>query len=101
MRLGFNQTDFAARAGVAKTSQFNYEKGDRSPDADYLASVAELGADVLYVVTGTRARVEMGDLAPEEVDVLRFLRLMPESDRQTFVRMAHAMFIASNPRDAN
>ncbi|WP_046857828.1 helix-turn-helix domain-containing protein, partial [Pseudomonas sp. CCOS 191] len=52
--LGLNQADLAAIGGVAKTSQFNYEKGDRSPDADYLAAVAEKGIDVLYVVTGQR-----------------------------------------------
>lgn len=101
MRLGFNQTDFAALASVAKTSQFNYEKGDRSPDADYLAAVAAIGVDVLYVVTGNRVPSDMGEITAEELDVLRFLRLMPDSDRKTFVRMAHAMFIATKSPESN
>ncbi|MDF3935337.1 helix-turn-helix domain-containing protein [Pseudomonas citronellolis] len=97
VRLGLNQTDFAALASVAKTSQFNYEKGDRSPDAEYLAAVAAVGVDVLYVVTGNRTPMEPGSITAEEFDVLRFLRLMPEEDRKVFVRMAHAMFIAAHP----
>ena len=49
VRLGFNQADFAALGGVAKTSQFNYEKGERSPDAAYLVAIGAIGVDVLYV----------------------------------------------------
>lgn len=54
-RLDMNQTVFGAEAGVTKGSQVNYESGKRSPDAEYLAKVAALGVDVLYVVTGTRS----------------------------------------------
>lgn len=53
-RLGFNQADFAALAGHQKNAQFQYEKGDRSPDAKYLAALSEAGVDVLYVLTGRR-----------------------------------------------
>lgn len=53
-RLGLNQADFGAKVGVSKTSQFNYEAGDRSPDTAYLQQAFELGVDVHYVVTGQR-----------------------------------------------
>lgn len=49
-----NQTEFAQLGGVGKTTQINYEKGERFPDAAYLAAVASIGVDVLYVVTGNR-----------------------------------------------
>jgi transcriptional regulator with XRE-family HTH domain len=55
LRLGFNQTDFGAIAGVQKQAQIKYEKGERSPDADYLSAIATAGADVLYILTGQRA----------------------------------------------
>ena len=42
-RLGFSQTDLAGVGGVGKTTQINYEKGERSPDAGYLAAVAGKG----------------------------------------------------------
>lgn len=56
-RLGQNQTDFAAVAGVTRKTLFGYEAGARAPDAGALESWAALGLDVLYVVTGSRANV--------------------------------------------
>lgn len=35
-------------------SQRNYEKGERFPDAAYLAAIADIGADVRYIITGKR-----------------------------------------------
>lgn len=51
-RLRLSQTAFADLAGITKTTQGNYETNKRSPDAAYLAAVAEHGVDVQYVVTG-------------------------------------------------
>lgn len=53
-RLGLNQTEFGQLGGVKKLAQINYEKGDRQPDAAYLAAIAAAGADVLYILTGSR-----------------------------------------------
>lgn len=53
-RLGYVQADFGAAVGVSKTTQFNYEAGDRTPDARYLRKAAALGMDLLHVVTGNR-----------------------------------------------
>ncbi len=50
-----SQTAFAQIAGVSKRAQINYEQGERSPDADYLARIADAGCDVLYILTGKRA----------------------------------------------
>lgn len=54
-RLGYNQADFGEVGGVKKLAQFNYEKGERSPDADYLAKIAAIGVDVVYLITGQRS----------------------------------------------
>jgi len=91
VRLGLNQGDFAVMAKVSKTTQFNYEKGERSPDAEYLASVAAVGADVLYIVTGKRQPAAADSLTVEEAAVLAHLRVLPEADRAAMVRMAAAM----------
>lgn len=53
-RLGLSQTEFGRQGGVTKQAQINYESDKRSPSTDYLAKVAELGVDILYVVTGRR-----------------------------------------------
>lgn len=53
-------------------SQRNYEKGDRQPDASYLAAVSAAGADVLYILTGQRsgAVATAPVLKPEEAALL-------------------------------
>ncbi|WP_010226708.1 helix-turn-helix domain-containing protein [Pseudomonas donghuensis] len=89
-RLGFNQAEFAAFAGVAKTSQFNYEKGERSPDAAYLAAVAVKGVDVLYVVTGERKAIPASCLTPEAKEFFEVYQQVSESDREVLFRTAQA-----------
>jgi transcriptional regulator with XRE-family HTH domain len=78
-RFALNQTDFAGLAGASRKSQFNYESGERMPDAAYLAAVAQIGVDVLYVVTGLRA--ENSATTPTELAYLRNCRslLTPEA----------------------
>ena len=90
VRLGFNQADFAAIAGVAKTSQFNYEKGDRSPDADYLAAVAGRGVDIFYVVVGQRLPVAEPTLSADEVEMVEHLRSLDEEDKGAVKRLLRA-----------
>lgn len=80
-RLGLNQSDFAALAGVAKNSQLNYEKGERSPDAEYLAAIAEKGVDVLYVVAGRRTPAAADAISEAEADLLEHFRLLPEGEQ--------------------
>ncbi len=57
-RLGFNQTAFAELAGTTKKSQIDYEKDLTPPKASYLADIAKVGADILYIVTSTRSNSE-------------------------------------------
>lgn len=56
-RLGLSQVAFGELGGVKKVAQINYEKGNRSPDSEYLAAIAASGVDVLYVITGQRQSV--------------------------------------------
>lgn len=51
-RLGITQIALAKVGGVEKNAQSHYERGSRVPKADYLQSVASVGVDVCYVVTG-------------------------------------------------
>ena len=63
VRLGLNQTDFAAIAEQGKKSQVRYEAGERSPDANYLSAIANEGADITYILTGVRAAATLQDVA--------------------------------------
>ena len=69
-RMGMNQTEVAARGGVGKATQINYEKGERIPDASYLQAIADEGADVLYIVTGKRGSASEGTLSEAESTLL-------------------------------
>jgi transcriptional regulator with XRE-family HTH domain len=53
-RLGLSQAGIGDIAGITKNSQINYEANKRSPDSAYLAKIAEIGADVNYILTGVR-----------------------------------------------
>lgn len=54
LRLGLSQEEFGEIGGVQKLAQRNYEKGNRNPDASYIAAVTAAGVDILYVLTGQR-----------------------------------------------
>lgn len=54
LRIGMPPAEWAVQCGVSRTTQFNYESGERSPDADYLELAGRLGMDVHYVLTGNR-----------------------------------------------
>ena len=78
-RLGLTQTEFAALGGVGRKTQFNYEAGERAPDAVYLAAVQRAGVDVLYVVSGEHAGgvAPAPTLSPDEVELLQLFRAAP------------------------
>lgn len=95
VRLGLNQAEMAALGGVAKTSQFNYEKGERSPDAAYLVAVEAAGVDVLYVLTGKRTPAPTSSLSDAELALLQRYRSMPSENRATLERVAEAMEVYS------
>ena len=60
-RLRMKHADFAKAGGVATSTYSNYSSGDREPKLSFLAAIAEIGADIVFVVTGTRA-MQSGEL---------------------------------------
>lgn len=53
-RLGLNQTEFGAIAGVQKQAQVHYESGNRKPNSAYLEALASAGVDIGYLFTGAK-----------------------------------------------
>lgn len=51
-KAGFGLLDFAARVGVHRNTQRNYENGARELSAEYCKTLAALGFDVQYIVSG-------------------------------------------------
>lgn len=64
-RLGLNQEDFGAKAGVQRFTQYQYEAEVNSPTVRYLASILEIGVDLTYVLFGIR--VDQMSLSQSEI----------------------------------
>lgn len=73
-RLGLSQPSFAGVAETTKKSQIDYEKDITQPKAGYLESVAKVGADVQYIVTGVRS---LAGLSVDEEALLSLYRAAP------------------------
>jgi len=86
-RLGFSQEKFSAAGGVLKRAQIHYEKGERMPDASYLAAIAEIGVDVVYVLTGRRDDGVPALGASERV-LIDSYRSCPSEARQNLLQTA-------------
>lgn len=81
-RAGLTLPDFGQVGGVQKNAQLAYEAGERTPDAGYLAQVeAELGVDVLFVLTGRRER-KLDALSTRERELLDRFTQLPEKHKE-------------------
>ena len=81
-KLRLSQTAIAEIGGVQKRAQINYESGERSPDANYLAAIAAAGADVRYILTGQREGPAPVVLSAEEQTMVAYMREAPAQLRK-------------------
>lgn len=74
--MGLSQQALADQVGISARSQRNYESGERSPDADYLAALVALGMDVMYILSGQPAggASPAQGLTAEEETLLSYFR---------------------------
>lgn len=79
LRGNLSQADFAARLGVDRKSVVGWEAGKRLPDGkSLLRLMTEFGADVNYILTGTRTTdSQAAPLAPDERTLLDNYRNSP------------------------
>ena len=101
VRLGYKQEEFGILGGVNRNTQGSYERGDRNPDTIYLASIARIGVDVAYVITGSRALPHESTLSDPEKDVLNYLRSMSEENKLSLRRVAFALSVADNAAESH
>ena len=81
-RLGHSQSELAELGSTTRKTQFNYETDARRPDADYLAAVAAVGLDVLFVLTGSSEGIPPAPLTHEEQELLDHFRKAPNAVRR-------------------
>ncbi|MEM5401939.1 helix-turn-helix transcriptional regulator [Paraburkholderia unamae] len=94
-RLSMNQTEFANAGGVQKQAQFTYEKGMRYPDASYLAGIAEIGVDVLYLLTGRASDPATLALEHDEERLLAGYRELKPREKRGVLALVAAMIGAA------
>ena len=80
LRNDMQVTEFAARLGVDRKSVAGWESGKRLPDGTSLLKLmTEFGADVNFVLSGTRSDVGPGLDAAEQVLVDSYRRCAPQA----------------------
>lgn len=85
-RLGYSQSEFADLAHATRKTVFNWESGSGTPGADVLAAWADVGLDVLYVVTGDRSFVPPKKLTSEEETMLDYFHQASKEARKAALR---------------
>lgn len=94
-RLSLNQEQLAAAAGVSARSVISWEQGaGGGPKASALASLAEVGVDVRYVITGSRDYVPPPPLTAEEQTLVAYYRAAEPAVRKA----ALGALLGANPR---
>ena len=71
LRLGLTQAALAKSGGVSKATQVAYEGDATRPDISYLSRIAEVGVDILWLVTDRRAASDVDwDLMDEILELI-------------------------------
>lgn len=98
IRLALSQEDLAQVGRVTRNTQGSYERGGRNADTAYLAAVAALGIDILYVVTGLRTPALLEGLSLPEERLIRQFRSLSRDDQLSVHRVVGAMAEVSADR---
>ncbi len=88
-RLGLRQAEFAARVGTDAPRQSLYENGRRELRGDYLASIAEAGVDIVYVLTGRRNEAQW--LSEGASNLPSFYLVLPPPMQQVVEDLARSL----------
>jgi len=87
-RLGMSQPQFASVAGTTKQTLFSWEAGKTFPNANQMAALAEIGVDVMYVLTGQRGSPAQPALSRREAALVDNYRHCAQEDQQAIDRVA-------------
>lgn len=100
-RLGLTQAKLADTCGVAERTQANYESGSRSPDGNYWSALDKAGADILYIITGSRKEAGNVDLDQEQRELLTLWRRVPMRSRHALMVLMQQLIPHTDMSDAS
>ncbi len=72
-RLGMTQVELVSYLNINKKTQSFYESGRTYPSGQYLAAIANIGADVAYILTGIRSRPSTDECIQDMLDSIIYL----------------------------
>lgn len=90
-RIGLTQAAMAAACGVRSNAHMAYEKGVRTPRADYLREAVKLGVDCSYVLTGQRTPEEGVPLSGDESKLLQSMMTLHPDDRAALTHILRSI----------
>ncbi len=79
-RLGFSQADFAELVGASRKSQIRWEKDESAPSADSISLWANVGLDVLYLITGQAQKSSSKTQKSSEIDEILLGKIVHKLD---------------------
>lgn len=93
-RLDLSQQELGAIGGIEANAQGLYERGKRFPNAGYLGAIAEVGVDVLFVITGTRKVLAVEAVTAGDMKLLTELDGLPDEVQEDIKRLISTLFMA-------
>ncbi|EAN5160555.1 helix-turn-helix transcriptional regulator [Salmonella enterica] len=75
-RLGLSQTAMSKVCNVAFRTYCDYEAGKSEPKASTLASLAEFGVDILFVLSGVKTP-KIDGISEDEQEIVKMYREAP------------------------
>lgn len=95
-RLGLTVVAFAEAAGAKKNTVIDWQKDVSSPPAVKLSALADIGVDVLYVLTGASSQPALPpELAADEQMLVDAYRSLPMAQRKA---MLAALLMGDKPK---
>lgn len=79
-RLGFSQADFAELVGASRKSQIRWEKDESAPSADSISLWANVGLDVLYLITGQAQKLSSKTQKSSKIDEILLGKIVHKLD---------------------
>lgn len=82
VRLGLSQEDLAQMGGKGRNTVGAWERGEQSPNAEFLIAAVAAGMDAIYLLTGQRGSVSTDKMTPDEQSLLASWRSAAQSVQQ-------------------
>ncbi|HGJ5877322.1 MAG TPA: helix-turn-helix domain-containing protein [Arsenophonus sp.] len=77
-RLKLTQSQLAKACGVSFRAYCDYEIGKTEPKASFFSNLHELGADIMFILTGKKLP-DIGGINSDEAEIIKYYRSAPLS----------------------